>query len=136
MAEQYDDRFARKYSEYNSVLRTWFVAFGVGVPGALLLNLDTKAALSASSSATLVISFLLGGTVFQIFIAFLNKYIAWANDLILHNDSSDEPDASIPGPFIKALADLTEKVWIDLVIDIVTGILFVVALINLYRILT
>ena len=32
MTNQYSDHFDRAYAEYNKVLRTWFVAFGVGVP--------------------------------------------------------------------------------------------------------
>lgn len=135
MAKKYDTRFTKKYSEYNRILRTWFVAFGVGVPGALLLNTDAKSILSESSSAPIVISFFLGGAALQIFIAFLNKYVAWCNDIISDRESSEEENEKEIGRFIHSLAKLTEEIWIDLLVDMLTGVLFMVALFKLYEIL-
>ena len=135
MSAQYDSRFSDKYSEYNKVLRTWFVAFGVGVPGTLLLNTDTRILVTESGSAEFLLLCLLGGTALQIFVTFLNKYVAWSNDLILDRKAGRNPSDPPAGPITKAIASLAEKIWIDFAIDVITGVLFMLALARLYAIL-
>lgn len=125
-------RFSATYSDYNKTLRTWFVAFGIGVPGALLLDQDARNLLFESCNANYIIYSLLIGTVIQIVIAFLNKYIAWCNEYIRSNDESEKEDRVEISLLIENVAALTEKIWIDAIADVITGLLFIVAIINLY----
>jgi len=135
MTEEYDDHFDKKYTEYNSVLRTWFVAFGVGVPGALLLNTDTKAIFENEPLASFAVSFLLVGTTLQIGSTLLNKYVAWCNDLILYRKHFGDENTKPVGKRQKQLASLTERIWIDVTVDILTAVLFISSLLLLYVIL-
>jgi len=135
MTEKYDDHFDKKYSEYNSVLRTWFVAFGVGVPGALLLNSDTKSIFENEPLASYAVSFLLLGTTLQIGSTLLNKYVAWCNDLILYRKHFGDESTKPVGQILTRIASLTERIWIDVLIDILTAVLFLSSLLMLYLIL-
>jgi len=126
-------RFNTTYADYNKVLRTWFVAFGIGVPAALLLDKDARELLHTSCSTELIIYSLVIGTAIQIFLAFLNKYIAWCNSYIILNDESEEKDKVEVNELIEWIANLTEKIWIDVVGDIVTIVLFGIAILSLYR---
>ena len=135
MAKKYDSRFAEKYSDYNRELRTWFVAFGVGVPGALILGRDGSSTITDAPETSLVVGLLLMGTCLQIFVALLNKYVAWCNDLRSHIKSAPKQKRKKLNPVIREIAKLTRSIWIDAVIDGLTAIFFVFALILLYGIL-
>ena len=135
MTDQYSDHFDRAYAEYNRVLRNWFVAFGVGVPGALLLSPETKAILADAESGSLAMIFLLAGSGLQILLALFNKYVAWSNDLIEYRKFYPRESARPIGKFVSSLASLTERIWIDIVIDVVTTFLFLVSLFLLYDLL-
>ena len=135
MTDQYSDHFDKAYAEYNKVLRTWFVAFGVGVPGALLLSPDTKTILSTAESGNLAIVLLLTGSGVQIFSAFLNKYIAWCNDLILYRKHFPGDTDRPIGSFVTGLASLTERIWIDILVDVVTIVFYLTSLSFLYDLL-
>jgi len=75
-----------KYTEYNKVLRAWFVAFGVGGPALFLVSDAVRNRLiDTGEMRTVVILFLLGATI-QIVIAFINKIINW----YLHYSSDKE----------------------------------------------
>jgi hypothetical protein len=135
MTDQYSDHFDKAYAEYNKVLRTWFVAFGVGVPGALLLSPDTKGIVAGAESGSLALVFLLAGSGLQILSALLNKYVAWCNDLILYRKHFPGDDPKPNPKSVERLASLTEVIWIDVSIDVVTSILYLWSLFLLYDLL-
>lgn len=64
--------YFESYAEYNRILRSWFVAFGIGGLALFLLESPVREALLASGrTRTMVILFLIGVTA-QIIVAFLN----------------------------------------------------------------
>lgn len=130
-------RFAATYAEYNKVLRTWFVAFGVGAPGSLLLSEDARSLLRDSACPKFTLLALTFGVATQIGIAVLNKYVAWCNVHIeLKRDDMDNlknTDSILKHkyPFIYRIADLTESIWIDLIVDVITAAVFAFAIWNI-----
>ena len=65
------------YAEYNKILRTWFVAFGIGGPAFFLVNDKLAGALVKEGQLRLVVSLFLAGAAAQILGAFLNKLANW-----------------------------------------------------------
>jgi hypothetical protein len=65
------------YLEYNKVLRSWFVAFGVGGPALFLVNEQLGKRLAASGQLELVAALFLAGAGSQVFGAVLNKISNW-----------------------------------------------------------
>lgn len=66
-----------KYSEYNKILRSWFVAFGIGGPALFLVNDAVRNKLSESADLKLVAILFLLGAAAQILVAFINKITNW-----------------------------------------------------------
>lgn len=102
-----------KYSEYNKILRSWFVAFGVGGPAIFLVNEEVRNKLiDTGNMQCVVILFLLGATV-QIAIAFINKVINW----YVHQGKE--------GEFAKTRRyrwseTITNWFWLDIAADVMT----------------
>ncbi len=65
------------YLEYNKVLRTWFVAFGVGGPALFLVNEKIAQRLASAGMLRDVAAFFLIGVAAQIIGALLNKTTNW-----------------------------------------------------------
>ncbi|MBI3938977.1 MAG: hypothetical protein HY323_18545 [Betaproteobacteria bacterium] len=67
----------RAYLEYNRVLRTWFVAFGVGGPALFLVNEQIATRLAEAQRFRLVVILFLAGAAAQVLGALLNKVANW-----------------------------------------------------------
>jgi hypothetical protein len=65
------------YTEYNKVLRAWFVAFGVGGPALFLINDEIGTRLAKTGQLGSVAKLFLIGTGSQIAGAFINKVSNW-----------------------------------------------------------
>jgi hypothetical protein len=65
------------YLEYNKILRTWFVAFGVGGPALFLVNEKIAERLASHSLLLDVAALFLIGAAAQIIGALLNKIANW-----------------------------------------------------------
>ncbi len=65
------------YLEYNKILRSWFVAFGVGGPALFLVNEQLGKRLAASGQLGLVAVLFLAGAGSQVLGAVLNKISNW-----------------------------------------------------------
>ncbi len=70
------DEFAA-YLEYNRVLRSWFVAFGVGGPALFLVNPDLAKRLADSGHLPFIAGLFLGGAGSQVVSAVFNKISNW-----------------------------------------------------------
>ena len=69
--------FYEMYSKYNDILRTWFVAFGLGGLYLLLTNKELITYLKLHKvNGTVEICFLIG-VASQIIIALINKFFNW-----------------------------------------------------------
>lgn len=104
----------KAYFEYNRVLRTWFVAFGVGGPALFLVNDEVAKRLSQARDLHLVVVLFLLGALAQVLGALLNKVANW----YVYLGSADED-------FQKTcryhIADcLIDQFWIDVVLDVGT----------------
>ncbi len=103
------------YVEYNKILRTWFVAFGVGGPALLLTHERLINQLTSASNLKWVLGLFFAGVGLQVLGAFLNKMANW----YVHRayTSAEELSGQWKYKFAECLA---EQFWIDIVIDIGT----------------
>jgi hypothetical protein len=65
------------YFEYNRILRTWFVGFGIGGPAIFLINEKVGARLAEAHLLKWVVMLFLCGAAAQILGAFFNKVANW-----------------------------------------------------------
>jgi hypothetical protein len=114
------------YQEYNKLLRTWFVAFGIGLPALLYSRPDILERLG-ESQRLLIIWALLIGSVIQVVVAFMNKYCSW-HDWDFLNRQSKNPAlrrSSLEGCYHW----LSNQIWIDKWADRVSAVSFLYSLI-------
>lgn len=69
--------YFESYAEYNRILRSWFVAFGMGGLALFLVEEKLRDALRASGQTRAVVALFLTGVALQILVAGLNKYANW-----------------------------------------------------------
>jgi hypothetical protein len=72
------DGYFKVYEEYSKVLRTWFVAYGIGAPALFLTNETAAMTLNASTHAKYIASLFLGGVAIQVMLTSVNKVTMWA----------------------------------------------------------
>jgi hypothetical protein len=102
------------YLEYNKVLRTWFVAFGVGGPALFLVNEKIAERLAKSGLLREVAALFLLGAAAQIIGALLNKISNWYVYLAGYQ-------ARFRGTWQHNLSEwFTHAFWFDIVVDVIT----------------
>lgn len=109
------------YLEYNKVLRTWFVAFGVGGPALFLVNDAVAKRLAAIGSLRCVAILFMAGAAAQVLGALLNKGANYYQYL------SSIDDGIIGSRRYEVSEWLIRQYWIDVVVDLVTVDCFGVA---------
>ena len=102
------------YLEYNRVLRTWFVAFGVGGPALFLVNSDVAQRLADEGQLRLVVILFLVGAGAQVLGALLNKVANW---YVYLSEIDDDRSRS---RFYGVAEWLAEQFWIDMLLDLLT----------------
>jgi hypothetical protein len=102
------------YLEYNKILRTWFVAFGVGGPALFLVNKEVAERLVKLGELRLVAILFLSGAATQVFGALLNKFANWyVYSAALDTEQSDH--------WKYAFAHwLIDQFWVDVLLDLIT----------------
>jgi hypothetical protein len=70
------DRY-QLYTDYNKILRSWLVAYGIGGPILFATNEHLNSVLKCSEYSKLIVSFFLVGVGLQVLNAFINKWCAW-----------------------------------------------------------
>ena len=111
----------KAYLEYNKILRTWFVAFGIGGPALFLVNEKVAERLANIGELKLIATMFLIGAAAQIGGALLNKAANW----YVYRSAWGDPETK---HWRFALANwLVEQFWVDLVLDIITITCFGVA---------
>ena len=106
------------YLEYNRILRSWFVAFGVGGPALFLINPQVRDGLVAKGQLTKVAALFLFGTGSQVFGAVLNKVSNW----YVYRGAEDE--AYREQCKYKFFNCVVEQFWVDILLDVATILLF------------
>ena len=115
------ERFYKAYEEYAKLLRTWFVAYGVGGPVLFLTQSHIADRIAKSGQARAVIYLFLGGVAAQVVLAMLNKWVMWS---IYAYSGSTTDRAKVRF----RLADwISEQAWLDIVCDVATLALFGIA---------
>lgn len=111
----------RAYAEYNRILRTWFVAFGIGGPALFLVNDKIAEKLVTLGHLRWVVALFLIGATAQVLGALLNKIANWYVYVCTI-------DPEMKGSRRQRFADwLMDQFWIDITIDVITIVSFGVA---------
>jgi hypothetical protein len=115
------------YEEHSKTLRTWLVAYGVGVPVVLLSNDRIWTAVTQAGLARSIGALFLSGVALQVFLAALNKSVMWACYYAEAN-----PGLRKRRRF--RVADwFSEQFLIDFAVDVATLVLFAVATLRTFR---
>jgi hypothetical protein len=115
--EKTKDLYAN-YQHYNTVLRSWFIGFGVGGPVILISNNDVLLKLKATGCAYLVGSLFFVGVGIQIIISFINKTVGWCNYF------AEENQGFTDNWLYKAAIIFDEKYWLDVLADLLSIVTF------------
>ncbi len=115
------EEYLAAYGEFSKVLRTWFVAYGVGAPVLLITNEAVSTAIKTSGSAKTIGGCFLAGAALQIILATLNKAAMW----VLYY--GEENQSFKGGNSYKVGYWFSEHISIDLMVDSATLILFGIA---------
>jgi hypothetical protein len=111
--EEASDTF-RAYLEYNRVLRTWFVAFGVGGPALFLVNDKIAGRLVEARQLRLVVILFLGGALAQVLGALLNKIANW----YVYHGTIDS--AALATRRYRVADWFINQFWPDILLDLLT----------------
>lgn len=114
------DRNLEKYSEYNRILRSWFVAFGVGAPVLFLINNEVRDQIIVSGEMRTVVLLFLTGASVQVIITFINKVINW----YLHHGNNNEFRKTKRYQWSETISNWF---WLDISADIATFFVFGIA---------
>lgn len=106
------------YLEYNKILRSWLVAFGVGGPALFLVNSQVSQRLVDKHELRLVAALFLIGTGSQVIGAVVNKVGNW-----YVYSATFRPKYAQTYRF-KFFRWLVEQFWIDVLLDVVTILVF------------
>jgi hypothetical protein len=101
------------YAEYNKILRTWFVALGIGGPALFLVNEKLADALVRAGQLRLVVILFLAGATAQVVGAFLNKVANWYVYQSLIREDADGLMHSASDWFVN-------QFWPDILLDVGT----------------
>jgi len=102
------------YLEYNKVLRSWFVAFGVGGPALFLINAQIGQKLADNGELRYVSALFLVGAAFQVSGALINKIGNW----YVYRGANDR--AYQEKKRFKFCKWLVHQFWIDVGLDLAT----------------
>jgi hypothetical protein len=118
------------YLEYNKVLRTWFVAFGVGGPALLLANATVTKRLTDAGCLRAVAALFFVGVASQVLGAFINKLANWYVHSAYSHISVDRSAKHHVAEWV------ANQFWIDIAVDLVTIASFGIATATLLDVLT
>src|SRR4029077_12336887 len=109
------------YQEYNKLLRTWFVAFGIGGPVLLYTRPELLQDFTDVDRSRVVWALLIGSAT-QVVLAFLNKCVSWQE----HNYRfKHERDLKLNRNWRELLGKwLDDQFWIDVLADLASALLF------------
>lgn len=114
------------YAEYNRILRSWFVAYGVGGLAIFLVEEKLRDALVRTGEVWLVTGLFLIGVAMQILIAGLNKYANWYCYY-----GEDEPGYQKTRAY-RFWSWIARQFIFDVVVDIATAGCFFAAIVILF----
>jgi len=116
---------ADSYSAYEwhaNTLRTWLVAYGIGVPAIFLTQDTLRTKLIASAYCFQITNSFLLGVAYQVLLAFLNKTAMW-----IYYYGKEENNEFKKHVLFEPTKRFTECYWFDFAVDLVTIVLFAFA---------
>ncbi len=116
------------YAEYNRILRSWFVAFGIGGLAMFLVEDTLRDALIRSGAARQVVVLFLAGVALQILVAGLNKYANW------YCYAGEDDAAYQRTAAYRFWSGIARQFIIDVLVDIATAVCFFAAIGSLFAI--
>ena len=123
------ERSFEAYSHYSKTLRTWFVAYGIGGPILFVSNKDIAIKIAAAPEKSAIVYLFLAGVIIQILITFLNKWSNWAAYSLSLNPPMRLRKRD------KLIIWLSDQCWIDMLIDLLTLVVFVIGTIMALQVL-
>jgi hypothetical protein len=121
--------FFESYASYSTTLRTWLIAYGVGVPALLLTHDPLVQRVLASGRAPDIAKSFLAGVGFQVVGAFLYKSAMWYLFI-----GHDRPRVRKAWQY-KAADWLSEAFWLDWALDLASILLFAVGTYTFFKVL-
>jgi hypothetical protein len=118
------------YNEFAKVLRTWFVAYGIGGPVLLLTNEAVRSKIAASGFARCIAAAFLIGVGSQVLLALINKTALW-----LCYKAAREPNLR-KRPAYRAAEWFAYEFWIDFLADLSSFVFFAWATYQVFMTLT
>jgi len=118
------------YREYNSVLRSWFIAFGIGGPALLLTQPDILEKLTDQGAARGITLLFLLGVASQVFVALANKLACW------YCYVGRTAPARVSEGLYNFMRWFSYQMWVDAICDTISLIAFLGAIGLLFRALT
>ena len=118
------------YDEFAKVLRTWFVAYGIGGPVLLLTNDAVRCEIATSGYAPRIAWEFLIGVGLQVLLTIFNKVALWGC-----YKAAREPKLRTRCVY-RAAEWFAYVLWIDLLVDVSSFILFALATYRVCTILT
>ena len=123
-----EDVYGEAFDRYEKMLRTWFVAYGIGGP-VLFLTQDTlRKAFVAAPNARMIGALFLLGLLAQVVESFLYKICMW--HLYFHEA---EKDKKYPLMY-KYSKKVEDNYWIDIFFDLFTIVMFTIATFKVFPI--
>jgi len=120
--------YFESYAEYNRILRSWFVAFGIGGLAMFLVEDKLRDSLIHSGDASTIVALFLAGVALQIFIAGLNKYANW------YCYAGESDPAFRRRRAYRVWSGIAREFIVDVVIDVATVVCFFTAIAELFLI--
>jgi hypothetical protein len=109
------------FDRYEKMLRTWFVAYGIGGPILFMIQASLRAKLVAAPNGWLIGILFLAGLAVQVFESFLYKMTTW----YLYRGEVENDTKSCR---TYAFSEWVERnYWIDIILDLATFALFAYA---------
>jgi hypothetical protein len=122
------DEYFKAYAELSRTLRTWLVAYGIGAPIALLTNEAFAEAIRKSGQSKYIAGAFLAGVAGQVVLATVNKVSMWA---LYYGETQAKFKETTR---YCAAHWLSERYWLDLLLDLGALAAFVWASWSAFRI--
>lgn len=132
MEEVKTDEHFKLYETYSKDVKTWFIAYGIGAPIFFLSTDHITSKLSPTGQLPTIVGLFLIGVALQIGISVTNK---WNNWFIYMNYEEKKPHVG-QCRCIRAASWLSRQAWIDLLVDLGSAVLFVLATLKVFIILS
>ena len=111
----------KSYGKFSSAVRNWLIAYGVAGPALLLAEENMLTRINESNCAVAIGILFLGGVLFQVLKSLLYKATSW-----YAMDYKYIPEARATKKMKYSLW-INNNMWIDMLIDLITILMFIAA---------